>query len=40
MADTWSDGTSGIHTNDPDFIVRAVEKYVDQFLAEYLRANE
>ena len=39
-ADTWSDGTGGTHINDPDFIVRAIIKYLDQFLADYMKANE
>lgn len=40
-ATTWSDGSSGRHDgNNPGFIMRIIIKYLDQFLTDYLKANE
>lgn len=39
-ATTWEDGTSGTHGDNPDFIIRATLKYLDQFTAAYLKAND
>ena len=39
-ARTWTLGNVGTHGNDAGYIRGIVAEYLDQFLADYLRANE
>jgi len=38
-ATTWSRGTTGMHGNDPEFIVSALSGLLDEFLNDYYKAN-
>ena len=37
---TWRVMRTGLHGNDPSYIVNAVSQSLDEFLAEFLRVNE
>ena len=40
IAATWNTGSTGTHGNGASYIVSNVSRHMDQFLVEYLRANE
>lgn len=40
MAITWDKSGIGTHGRDADYILSGMRRYMDQFLTEYLRANE
>ena len=37
---TWDAGSTGTHGNNASYIVSSVSEHMDNFLVEYLRANE
>ena len=40
IAVTWNRNSTGIHGNEAPYIVSAISQDMDEFLVEYLRANE
>jgi len=39
-ATTWRDGGTGTHANNPEYIISSLDGYLDQFLSDYLDAND
>lgn len=39
-AASWSTGSTGTHGNDSGYILSNLSKHMDEFMVEYLRANE
>ena len=40
FAEAWNTGSYGTHSGDADYIMQGVSEYLDEFILEYLRANE
>jgi len=36
----WSDGGTGSHVDDPEFILQKLDEHMDEFVNDYLAANE
>ena len=39
VAPTWDHSGTGVHGNDPEYIIQALDGSLDAFLNEYLKAN-